>query len=742
MRYAVAVISVTGAVLLHFLLAPYLGNKTPFLVFYLSIVVSALFGGFGPGILATLLAAAAADYFFIEPAGSFTPSSPGSYISLAIFSVIGFLVSYLSRLRLRSETALALHREQLRARVGEINTISTERREIEERYRRLFASMQEGLILAEMIENAETVDFRYLDINPAAERILGVNREQFIGQTARSLISDAREEILQMYAKVAQTGEPLRHEIFEPTLGQYHENFAFRPEPGQVAVLFWDITERKQAEAALRESEGKFRTLGEAIPNLAWLGDAAGKALYVNPAWSDYTGMTLEELNAGGWQTIHAPEELIRLEKLWRESIDRGRPLEIETLLRRADGVYRWFSARTIPLKNADGGIIGWVGTMTDIDELKQAEEVLKEANRNKELFLATLAHELRNPLAPVRSGLEIVRRSLDDRETVERTIEIIERQTTQLYRLVDDLLDISRITHGKIRLQKSRIALREAVELAIETSRGFIEKRGCRLDVSLPDEPIYLDADLTRVAQIILNLLNNAAKYNKPEGSIHLKAERADAAAIVRVSDTGVGIPSSMLANIFEPYNQIADDTQTNSGIGIGLSVVKKLVEMHGGDIAARSDGTGKGSEFTVRLPLAAEQQPETVLPVNKQPTNDQFVSRRVLIVDDNEDAAAMLEFLLKLENYEVRTAHTGNQALETAAAFEPEIALLDIGLPDLSGYELGRRLREKFPALRLLAVSGWGQEEDRRRSAAAGFEHHLVKPVEFEELLRLIRF
>jgi CheY-like chemotaxis protein len=249
----------------------------------------------------------------------------------------------------------------------------------------------------------------------------------------------------------------------------------------------------------------------------------------------------------------------------------------------------------------------------------------------------------------------------------------------------------------------------------------------------------------LTRLGQVLLNLLNNAAKYNCSNGSIRLRAERNGDEAIITIADTGIGIPPEMLAEIFEPYRQIENgDKNQHGGIGIGLSVAKKLVEMHGGGIAVNSGGIGKGSEFTVRLPLAAEQKPENLAEEtdDAKPAAEKVAPRRILIVDDNEDAAEMLRVLLTMDDHETRVALNGKQALEIADEFQPEIALLDIGLPDMDGYEVARRLREKFPAARLIAISGWGQPEDRRRSAEAGFDFHLVKPVEFDELQKLIRF
>jgi PAS domain S-box-containing protein len=654
----------------------------------------------------------------------------------------------------------------------------TERRQAEEKIReseQRFRVMANSSPFIIWVTDAEG---RIQFINRAYSSFFGVTLEQVAGDGWQPLIhpDDAPEYVSSFLASlekrqpwVAQC-RVLRHDgrwrwIESHSLPRFSETGEYLGSVGSSP----DITERKQAEEALRESEEKFRTLGEAIPNLAWLSDAEGKSLYVNPAWSSFTGLTLAEFNEKGWQSLHPPEELPKLQKIWQTANERGEPLETETLARRRDGVYRWFMARSIPLKDENGKINRWVGTMTDIHELKQAEEALKEANRNKEVFLATLAHELRNPLAPVRSGLEIIRRSLTppgDSALIEKTLGIIERQTAQIYRLVDDLLDISRITHGKIKLQKTRFPIREAVELAVETSREFIEKSGCRLSVSLPPDegddekngtPIYLEADLTRVAQVILNLLNNAAKYNRPNGSIRLSVNRDGGEAVVSVADTGFGIPPEMLSNIFEPYRQIepgAEDGDARGGggggLGIGLSVVKKLVEMHGGSVAASSEGRGKGSEFTVRLPLAADRPPPP--PEEAKPENDETDETaegaalscemcRILVVDDNEDATQMLKVLLTMENHEVQTALNGTDALRIAESFAPEVVLLDIGLPDLSGFEVAGRLRQKYPSMLIIALSGWGQDEDRRRSREAGCDYHLVKPVEFEELRGLLR-
>ncbi len=415
----------------------------------------------------------------------------------------------------------------------------------------------------------------------------------------------------------------------------------------------------------------------------------------------------------------------------------------------------RWHCVRIVPYRTANEQIDGVLMTFEDITDRTWAKQALYDADRRKDEFLATLAHELRNPLAPIRSGIEILRHSNSDKEKIEQTLSIVERQTNYIVRLVDDLLDISRITQGKINLKKERIELKAAIELALETSREMIESSGHQLTISLPEEFIYLDADLTRIAQIFLNLLNNAAKYTPPGGEIWLTAKKESKEVVVSIRDTGIGIAPAMLSGIFEMYSQIETPSlQIRSGLGIGLNVVEKLVGMHGGTIRAFSEGEGKGSEFVLRLPLA---EAKSTAEGNGQPATDNPpqpadlggtdsgtvrppVEKRVLIVDDNADAVKMLEFLLADDGFEVRTALDGETGIEIARAFKPDICVLDIGMPKMDGYELARVLRKMMPGAILIALTGWGQPEDRTRTNEAGFNHHLVKPVDFETLRMLI--
>jgi len=366
---------------------------------------------------------------------------------------------------------------------------------------------------------------------------------------------------------------------------------------------------------------------------------------------------------------------------------------------------------------------------------LQRSEACAREADLRKDEFLATLAHELRNPLAPIRNGLEILRRSGPLTGPAQEARDMMERQLGHMVRLVDDLLDVSRISRGKVDLRLARITLQSVLDHALESSRPAIEGGGHRLVLHAPREPLWVEGDLTRLAQVVSNLLNNAAKYTPAGGCIELRALAQDGRVVIEVVDNGTGICADMLPRVFDLFAQV-DRTRERAqgGLGIGLSLVKKLVELHGGDIRAHSEGPSRGSRFTVRLPRADAPGPLSAREAGVPPYTAPVAPRRVLVCDDNVDGADSLTLMLELLGHEVRTVHDGSQALATVAHWRPEVALLDIGLPGLSGYELAQRLRAD-PALAglvLVAVTGWGTESDQRRSAQAGFDVHLTKPVE----------
>jgi len=400
------------------------------------------------------------------------------------------------------------------------------------------------------------------------------------------------------------------------------------------------------------------------------------------------------------------------------------------------------------PIKDADGRVVGASKIVRDFTERKRAEEKLQrlaadlsEADRRKNEFLAMLAHELRNPLAPISNAARALRLASADPAAVESASKMLERQVGQMSRLVDDLLDMSRITRGKIELRREQVELAPIVEQAVEAVRPHYQSMNHELTVVLPSQPMRLNADPARLTQVIDNLLNNAGKFTDKGGRIALTVERDGDQARIRVRDSGIGVAADQLPRLFEMFVQVDTSLErSRDGLGIGLTLVKTLVEMHGGSIEARSDGPGRGSEFEVRLPLLAESAQPASIATTAKPVA--AVRRRVLIVDDSEDGAESLSLLLQVSGFETHKACDGVEAVETAERLKPDAILLDIGLPRLNGYEVCRRVRA-LPwgdTLTLIALTGWGQEDDRRKSHDAGFDGHLVKPVEFPALMSLL--
>jgi CheY-like chemotaxis protein len=378
--------------------------------------------------------------------------------------------------------------------------------------------------------------------------------------------------------------------------------------------------------------------------------------------------------------------------------------------------------------------------------ERREAEGVIRAADRRKDEFLATLAHELRNPLAPIRNALYIMQAARDNPAAVGEARAIIERQLAQMVRLVDDLLDVSRITMGRLDLRRERIELAAVVKSAVETSRPLIDAARHRLVVEMPAQPVYLEADRTRLAQVFSNLLNNAARYMAPGGDIRVSAEQDRAAVKITVEDTGLGISADALPKIFDMFAQVdGSRDRSQGGLGIGLTLVKRLVEMHEGTVEALSEGLGRGTAIVVRLPAVMAANVAAAAPHASPPepsSRAHLMAHRILVADDNRDAAESMGMLLRLMGNEVRTVYDGVEAVEQAEAFRPDLILLDIGMPKLNGYDAARRIRGQrwSEGTVLVALTGWGQEEDKRRASEAGFDRHFTKPLDPAELQRLM--
>lgn len=485
----------------------------------------------------------------------------------------------------------------------------------------------------------------------------------------------------------------------------------------------------------LQEERERFLTLADNIPQLAWMANADGHIFWYNRRWYDYTGTTFEQMRGWGWQSVHDPATLPSVVERWQQSLASGEPFDMIFPLKGADGVFRPFLTRVMPVKDAEGKVARWFGTNTDVTAQRQMEEALRDADRKKDDFLAVLSHELRNPLAPLRNGLQILRLTRGQGEAADQARAMMERQFHQMVRLVDDLLDVSRITRGKIELRREVVELAAVIGSAVETCRPVVEAANHHLTVSLPAEPIHVEGDLTRLSQVFANLLNNAAKYTPKGGRIEVTAVQKNREVLVTVRDSGVGIPPGMLSSVFQMFTQVDQSLEkAQGGLGIGLTIVQRLVEMHGGKVEARSDGPGKGSTFVVHLPASSSVGAASEVGTDGAVASSATAARKILVVDDNKDAASSLGMMLRLLGNEVRLAHDGMEAVETAGAYRPELILMDIGMPRLNGYEATRRIREQpwAAGVRIIALTGWGQDEDQRRSREAGCDAHLVKPID----------
>jgi PAS domain S-box-containing protein len=504
-----------------------------------------------------------------------------------------------------------------------------------------------------------------------------------------------------------------------------------------------EAAERERAEQALRQSEEQLRTLADSIPQLAWMARRDGHITWYNRRWYEYTGATPDQTEGWGWQSLHDPAELPRVLAGWRAALARGEPWEDTFPLRRHDGQMRWHLSRAVPVRDDEGRVVRWFGTNTDITDRIEVEEALKDAHRRKDQFLAMLAHELRNPLTPVLNGLQILQLSSADRTTAEQARVMIERQIRHLTRLVDDLLDVSRITQGKIRVRRERIDLANLVWTTAEDRRPVLEQVGMTLVVDVPEEPVWVAGDATRLAQILNNLLDNAVKFrNGGDGvTVRMAVDEERGQAVINVQDRGIGIAKDLFPRLFEVFAQ-ADSSldRSRGGLGIGLSVVKGLVELHGGEVQATSGGPGKGATFTVRLPLMREREALAESPA--LPLKPAAFPLRILIVEDNRDAANSLRTLLHLLGHQAAVAYTGPEGVELARDWRPDVVLCDIGLPGLDGYGVAGELRHNpvTAGTRLIAITGYGEEADRQRAREAGFDHHLTKPVDAAALQPLL--
>jgi PAS domain S-box-containing protein len=585
-----------------------------------------------------------------------------------------------------------------------------------------------------------------------------IGHRDVLGKSVRAALPEIADQgFLELLDNVYLTGKPfIAHEAMvklqrhpEGPLEERFVNFVYQPTfnyVGEITGIFIegnDVTEAVRASQALRESEEQLRQLANTIPQLAWIANPEGSVHWYNDRWYEYTGMTFEEMQGWGWEKVHHPDRLFTVIEEWKASIASGQQFEMSFPMRAANGEYHTFFSRAAPLRDATGKIVHWFGTNTDVTPLENAQNELAMANRRKDEFLAMLAHELRNPLAPIATAAELLKLTTYDEARVRKTSNVISRQVAHMTELVDDLLDVSRVTRGLVTLQEETLNISSVLADAIEQTHGLMETKRHHFTVLVPEEQFIVKGDRTRLIQVFSNLLNNAAKFTPPEGNITLRLKANEAQVEVTVEDNGIGVAPFLQPHIFDLFTQ-AERTpdRAQGGLGIGLALVKSLVELQGGKVSMHSEGAGKGSVFSVSLPRkeGANFQPEGNALKSRVPQTAN--AAQVLIVDDNQDAADTLALLLQTLGHEVAVSYNPLDALALAKRTSPAVLLVDIGLPDIDGYEVARRLRAMPETARslLIALTGYGQPHDKEQAIQAGFDHHLVKPVNFSQVVELL--
>jgi len=585
--------------------------------------------------------------------------------------------------------------------------------------------------------------------NAGAERLFGHRAADAIGRHITLVIPPERRHEEDQIIATLRAGRRINHFETERVRADGTRIWVsltvspIEDEHGEVVAaskIVRDVTERVRAEA---EREKLLKVL-ENSQDFIGMCDLEGVPFFVNRAGLETVGLeSLEQARETPLAEFFFPEDRPRIVDEFLPRVLRDGQGEIEIRFRHfKTGEPRWMAYKVLTLTDHTGAATGFATVSQDVTERKARADELVEADRRKNEFLAMLAHELRNPLAPLSNAVQAIKlREAGDEEVAVAT-GILDRQIRQMARLVNDLLDASRISRSKIEIHRARIALRPVLEEAIETVRPLVTAHDHTLTTELPSEPIYIEGDAGRLSQAVGNLLANAAKFTDKGGRIRLSASREGDEAVIRVRDNGIGIAPEHVDKLFELFVQV-DTTieRSRDGLGIGLTLVKKLVDLHGGSIEVESAGPGQGSEFTVRLPaLTPALEPQPTDPPTA--TSVKSIGRRVLVADDNHDSAESLALLLEFDGHEVHTAHDGAEAVATAANVRPDVVLMDIGLPIMNGYEACRRIRDQAwgASVVMVAITGWGQEEDRERSREAGFDLHLVKPVDHHELLRIV--
>jgi PAS domain S-box-containing protein len=604
-------------------------------------------------------------------------------------------------------------------------------------YRRMVECMQEGALTL-------AADGMILSCNARMAELLGTRPADLIGRRPDGYVAERERPallaLLDNGLRDLQRGESVLLHTNGSEVPVQLIVTALDPTSGAaLCAVISDLTERRRDEilqrsqATMLERLAEFRAIADSAPVLIWVNDTTG-CVYANRAYLDFLGLDLDtEVRGNDWARFVHPDDREAYVQKWQDCLARRAPFAAEFRFRHRDGEYRWMQSIGTPRFADSGALLCYTGCTYDIHDVRTAAAALRDADRRKDEFLAVLAHELRNPLAPLRNGLHIAKLTLAAASPLQQTVGMMERQLNHLVRLVDDLLDVNRINRGKVELRLAPLRLNEVLAQSIESCRHVIEAHGHTLTVDVNAESVMVEGDAHRLAQVFSNLLLNSTKYTQDGGTIHLSLEQEGAAALVRVRDNGMGIRPEDIDRVFEMFAQVTKpEGRTDGGLGVGLFLVRALVTMHGGTVSVASQGLGKGSTFTVRLPLANASQgmDGSATPSAQAPSG----SLRILVVDDSRDGAESLATLLRYGGHRVLVAHDGFEAIEQARANAFDLVFMDIAMPGLDGIEAASRIRALagHRDTNIVALTGWGQERDRERTRTVGIEMHLVKPIQ----------
>lgn len=737
--YAVAVLACIAAWGLRILLDPFLGQQVTYAPLLLSVAFAAWYGGLGPAALATLLGACISWYAYLSPRDRFGALDIEDAMQLGLYCAAALCIGGIaSALRASRERAQSLAREVL-AREAGLEHARSELAAERDRMQITLQSIGDAVIATDAHGN---ITFA----NECAAKVTGWPVEEAIGKPIAKVFRTFDEQTRRPATLPLETGtndatagmllvaRDGEERVVESKVGAIRGRTG---SPGGFVVVFRDTTDARRARAALEESEARFRVMADQTPVPLWMSDRDRHCVYLNRAWLAFTGRSLDEELGDGWTAGIHPEDFGTRQAAFAEAFEARKSFTLEYRLRRSDGAYRWVLDHGAPRFDGDGEFAGYIGALLDVTDRKEAASRLGIFEQRKTAFLASLAHELRNPLAPIRSSVELLQRlSPHDDSRVARAQEIIERNCARLAGLVDDLLDLSRIDSGNVQIAHESVDVGPIVARVVARYDATMRDRGQKLALDVPREGLCVAGDAARIEQMLSILIGNGVGHTPQDGNIAIAATASNDMVEISIADNGSGIDDDMQPILFDLFDKASEGGATASQrLGTGLAIVARLARLHGGSVSVESEGRDKGSRFVLRLPSAVALTAAQPKPAG-EPTP--APATRLLVVDDNVDAADAIGTLLSLNGYEVLTAHDPDQAMSRAATFDPDVILLDIGLPGMTGYELARKLRADRATSRakLIAITGYGQPADTDQAREAGFDGYLVKPVDLDQL------